>query len=136
MKTVEGPDGEAVELPAVRPVKVERLMRREARSVQKRQCMVDGQAPNGASQEAVAIYTALAKTYKFVGYLFCRLPCYWYRATTPSNEPPTIVVLEEVYVCPPYTPGSCRGTIKSNAGLVDRVKKVLEGERRRLGLDN
>ncbi|PJF18574.1 Endoribonuclease YbeY [Paramicrosporidium saccamoebae] len=53
----------------------------------------------------------------------------------PSDEPPTIVVLEEVYVCSPYTPGSCRGTIKSSAGLVERVKKVLEGERRRLGLD-
>jgi hypothetical protein len=56
-----GPEDQ-VALPDVRPIKVERLMRREQRAMQKRQSVVDGVAPSGASQEAVAIYTALAKT--------------------------------------------------------------------------
>ena len=62
------------------------------------------------------------------------LPCRWLREDSAAEASPTIVVLEEVHVTPPYTSRSCRGTIKSNPALVDRVRKVLECERRRLGL--
>lgn len=81
--------------------------------------------------------------------LMRRLPCYWYRGDSQlqpirdqnksspvgtDSVPPIIVVLDEVFICPPYRPASCRGSIKSNLALVERVKKVLEGERKRLGL--
>ncbi|KAJ8655761.1 hypothetical protein O0I10_008647 [Lichtheimia ornata] len=67
----------------------------------------------GVTKEAQDIFDALSKT----------LPCRW------SND--TIVVLDEVLIQPPYDVDSCKAN-SSSASSLARVKKVLEGERRRL----
>ena len=64
------------------------------------------------------IFDALIKT----------LPVSW------KNQ--VIVVMDEVFIDPPYTSSSCQiasGKTNANSTLI-RVKKVLEGERARLGL--
>jgi hypothetical protein len=53
------------ELPSVKPVKVERLLRREQRALHKRQSQFGSRAPSGTSQEAMNIFEALSKTYKW-----------------------------------------------------------------------
>jgi len=69
----------------------------------------------GVTKEAQEIFDALAKT----------LPCHW-------NQD-TIIVLEEVKISKPYDLESVAG---EDATIVDRVKKVLEGERKRLQKSN
>jgi len=65
----------------------------------------------GVSPEAQEIFNALAKT----------LPCRWIKES--------ILVFDEVIIDPPYE--FCRGGT-GTAVTVDRVKKVLEGEKKRL----
>lgn len=131
----------SLDMPAVRPLKVERIMRREQKALQKRHAQFGSRAPSGTSEMAMQVFAALAKTYWPISITISshpcnvprRLPCYWHRPD--DGGVPTIVVLGEVHVCAPYTAGNCRGTIKSNPALVERVRKVLDCERRRLGLD-
>ena len=49
-------------LPIVGPIRIESLLRRERRALGKRRAELGGKAPVGATQEAMAIYSALAKT--------------------------------------------------------------------------
>jgi len=65
----------------------------------------------GVSEEAQEIFNALAKT----------LPCKW--------KQDSIVVFDEIVIAKPYGPENISG---ENSTMLDRVKKVLEGERRRL----
>jgi len=65
----------------------------------------------GVSEEAQDIFNALSKT----------LPCKW--------KQDSIMVMDEVTIVAPYRAENCSG---ENRGTVERVKKVLEGERRRL----
>lgn len=51
------------ELPLVRPVRVERLLRREQRAMSKRRAEFGSRAPRGTSEEALSIFAALSKTY-------------------------------------------------------------------------
>ncbi|CAJ0874080.1 22087_t:CDS:2, partial [Entrophospora sp. SA101] len=67
----------------------------------------------GVTQEAQDIFDALSKT----------LPCRW------ADE--KIVVLDEVIINPPYDLENCKAS-SSASGSLARVRKVLEGEKRRL----
>ncbi|OQS00551.1 hypothetical protein ACHHYP_03408 [Achlya hypogyna] len=60
-----------------------------------------------------AIFDALSKT----------MPCEW--------QEQTIRVMHEVEILPPYTAASCRS---NNKAMLDRIKKVLDGEHRKLRL--
>ncbi len=74
-----------------------------------------------------------------------RLPCYWRDGepsvseapSGPPSEPakggePVIVVMEEVLVSAPYDAKSCRASTRGDGALLDRVRKVLDCEWRRL----
>jgi len=65
----------------------------------------------GVSKEAQEIFNSLAKT----------LPCRW--------KDDSIVVFDEIIIKNPYQVSNCAG---GDPVMLDRVKKVLEGERRRL----
>jgi len=65
------------------------------------------------TKEAQEIFNALHKT----------LPCRWNKTT--------IVVFDEITISSPYTIENCTG---GTAVSLQRVKKVLEGERKRLNL--
>ena len=62
VKPVEGSSRH--EMPAVKAVKVERLLRREQRVLHKRQTQFGSRAPTATSPEAMAIFEALSKTYR------------------------------------------------------------------------
>ena len=70
----------------------------------------------GVTKEAQSIFDALSKT----------MPCTW--------KDKTIVVMEAVHVAPPYSIDSCASKSEGHSGALDRVKKVLQAERQRLGL--
>jgi hypothetical protein len=65
----------------------------------------------GVTKEAQEIFNALSKT----------LPCNW--------QKDIIVVLNEVYIKSPYNIEDCYG---NDINTLERVKKVLEGERKKI----
>eukprot|EP01114_Cavostelium_apophysatum_P019033 TRINITY_DN6009_c0_g1_i1.p1 TRINITY_DN6009_c0_g1~~TRINITY_DN6009_c0_g1_i1.p1 ORF type:complete len:182 (-),score=32.18 TRINITY_DN6009_c0_g1_i1:18-563(-) len=65
----------------------------------------------GVTEQAQDIFNALSKT----------LPCRW--------KQDSIIVMDEVTIRPPYASSDCSG---DNRATLERVKKVLEGERRRI----
>lgn len=69
----------------------------------------------GVTKEAQSIYDSLSKT----------MPCVW------SGR--DIVVMDAVTVSPPYNVDSVT-TSGAHTGALERVKKVLQAERVRLGL--
>ncbi|KAL0075406.1 anticodon-binding domain-containing protein [Phycomyces blakesleeanus] len=96
----------------VRHVHLDQLQARETEALRE----VRQQAAKigvGVTKEGQEIFDALYKT----------LPCRW------ASD--TIVVMDEVLISPPYTIEHCKANASSAASLA-RVKKVLEGERRRL----
>ncbi|GAB5591595.1 hypothetical protein Unana1_06495 [Umbelopsis nana] len=98
---------------APQKVYIDQLTQREAEAVK----LASQQAARigvGVTKEAQAIFDALSKT----------LPCRWAKDS--------IVVLDEVIIAPPYEVENCKANASSVASLT-RVKKVLEGEKRRLG---
>lgn len=103
------------------PPKPERLIRREVRALKSRQSQFASRAPPGTSEEGIIIFEALAKT----------LPCYWRR----EGDKSVMIVMDEVSISEPYVPSSCRGGMRLNSSVIlERVRKVLAGERSRLGL--
>eukprot|EP00775_Hariotina_reticulata_P007469 gene7469-7679_t len=69
----------------------------------------------GVTKEAQSIFDSLSKT----------MPCMWHGRN--------ITVMDAVVVEPPYTVESVT-TTSDHKGALDRVKKVLQAERQRLGL--
>lgn len=94
-----------------------RLARREQLNLRQREQQL---SPHGVSQEARMLFAALGKT----------LPCRWH------SDNQTIIVMDEIYVCPPYQANSCRGNMRTAPSLIDRVRRVVELERQRLKLDS
>lgn len=68
------------------------------------------------TREAQDVFDALAKT----------MPCRW--------EGTAIVVLDEVSIVPPYTPGAAAAANPADTKTLTRVRMVLEAERARLGV--
>lgn len=69
----------------------------------------------GVTVEAQSVFDALCKT----------MPCAWHGKS--------IMVMDAVLVHPPYSTDSCEAT-PDHTGALERVKKVLQFERQRLGL--
>ncbi|KAI8328661.1 anticodon-binding domain-containing protein, partial [Blakeslea trispora] len=94
------------------PIPLERLKHRELETTKEFRNQV-AKMGVGVSKEAQDIFNALSKT----------LPCRW------SKD--AIVVMDEILIAPPYGVEDCKANANS-AALLARVKKVLEGERKRL----
>ncbi|KAI9595264.1 anticodon-binding domain-containing protein [Syncephalis fuscata] len=101
-------------LPPLAPLPIDRLRAREAKAIRDAH-QTEARRGVGVNKEAQDIFDALSKT----------LPCRWHQQT--------IVVMDEVLIDAPYTVDNCKANASSSASL-NRVKKVLEGERKRLGL--
>ncbi|CAG8644243.1 12807_t:CDS:2 [Funneliformis caledonium] len=99
-------------VPSVGFVPMDRIQTREIQAVKETQAAL-ARIGVGVTQEAQDIFDALSKT----------LPCRW------SKE--TIIVLDEVIINPPYDIDNCKAN-QSATGSLARVRKVLEGEKRRL----
>lgn len=96
------------------PINLESALQREARALAK----AEKDAKNLNSNVTVAaqrIFDSISKTYK----------CMW--------KGQDILVMGEVRIKPPYTPESCMLTNAGDEMFLNRVKKVLEGERRKWG---
>jgi len=96
------------------PVNINKIRQKEAKVLRKEreETMRIGV---GVSQEAQDVFNALAKT----------LPCKW------KGE--SIIIFDEIIIDHPYNVENCR-PLGTTAVALDRVKKVLEGERRKLKL--
>ncbi|KAL0056118.1 hypothetical protein WJX82_007910 [Trebouxia sp. C0006] len=108
--------------PAGRPVAplptvdAQRCKDREAKALQAAQAEA-AKTGVGVSNEAQQVFDALSKT----------MPCHW--------KQQNIVILNEVELSPPYGLDNCSTENSHNVTTLERVKKVLTAERRRIGLD-
>ncbi|EMR11217.1 hypothetical protein PNEG_00806 [Pneumocystis murina B123] len=98
--------------PSIVPVSLEVLSIREQISRKEHQAAI-ARKGIGVTQEAQNLFNSLSRT----------LPCRW--------EKQSIIVLDDVYIDPPYTVEACWTASKDSKGYL-RVCKVLEGERQRL----
>jgi len=95
-------------------VNLERVKQREEAAI--RAAMQEASRVNmGVSNDAQELFNALGKT----------LPCRW--------EGETMVIFDTVRISPPYDSDSCRAS-SGNSSSLAHVLKVLDGERKRLGL--
>ncbi|CAB4399276.1 unnamed protein product [Rhizophagus irregularis] len=99
-------------VPSVGYVPMERIQAREIQAVRETQAAL-ARIGVGVTQKAQDIFDALSKT----------LPCRWAKDS--------IVVLDEVMINPPYDIDDCKAS-QSASGSLAQVRKVLEGERKRL----
>lgn len=117
------PPSTPISLPLIKPIRQDRLIRKDQKSLKARQADFGARPPEGVSKEAMAIFTALSKT----------LPCHWYRGNEVKEA--IIVVMNEVYISSPYTPLTVKGrSPTTDSALLDRIKMVLVCERKRLFL--
>ncbi|RIA91836.1 anticodon-binding domain-containing protein [Glomus cerebriforme] len=99
-------------VPSVGYVPMDRIQAREIQAVKETQAAL-ARIGVGVTQKAQDIFDALSKT----------LPCRWAKES--------IIVLEEVRIDPPYDIDDCKA-VPSASGSLTQVRKVLEGERKRL----
>lgn len=97
------------------PVDLDRCRKREERALLQAEADAS-RVGEGVTKGAQAIFDALSKT----------MPCRW--------QGKTVVVLEEIFVEEPYTPGAARSSSMEHQATLLRVQKVLTAERQRLGL--
>ncbi|KNE62372.1 hypothetical protein AMAG_07596 [Allomyces macrogynus ATCC 38327] len=90
----------------------EQTVQREAAAVRVMQGKV-AKLGVGVGRDGQEIFDALSKT----------MECRWHETA--------IVVMDSVLIAAPYTPAACQG---NDERALMRVRKVLEGERRKLGL--
>lgn len=110
-----------ISLPLIRPIRQDRLIRKDQKTSRARQADFGARPPEGVSAEAMAIFTSLSKT----------LPCHWYRGKEAKEA--IIVVMNEVFISAPYIPSTVTGgSPTTDAALLDRIKMVLVCERKRL----
>jgi len=115
-KRAAGPaPASAVDVRPVQPLDMDRIRAKEAAATAeaKREA---ARINTNVSAEAQKIFNALAKT----------LPCRW------DND--TIVLFEDLRISSPYRVEDVRGGALTSKTELDRVKRVLDGETRRLGL--
>lgn len=107
---LERPAGEPFVLGILPPVDEVRCLQRETAAIKAAE--EDAKKIGvGVSEVAQHIFDGLAKT----------LPCAW--------EGKSIIVMDEVVITEPYTPENAKGP---NRQVLQRVQKVLEGERQRV----
>jgi len=95
------------------PVDTKRLKEREkARIAQQKEQAAD--RGKGVSKEAQAIYDSLKRV---------NIPMRWHNTE--------MIAHEAVIISPPYRPEDCKGSAQK-VQVLNQVKKVLEGERRKL----
>ncbi|KAI8353934.1 anticodon-binding domain-containing protein [Mortierella sp. GBAus27b] len=102
----------ATAIPTVGYVQMEKIQQREQQVVKEAQ-VAAARIGVGVSTIGQTIFDALSKT----------LPCRW------AGE--SIVVMDEVIISSPYEPDNCKAN-SSASNTLARVKKVLDGERKRL----
>jgi len=103
------------DLRPVRPVDLEKVKIKEAAALAEAQKELD-RIGVGVTSEAQRIFNALAKT----------LPCRW------DND--TIIVFDDLRIVSPYRVEDATGGAQTSANELNRVKRVLDGETRKLGL--
>eukprot|EP00879_Flechtneria_rotunda_P004289 GHRR01004538.1.p1 GENE.GHRR01004538.1~~GHRR01004538.1.p1 ORF type:complete len:178 (+),score=50.01 GHRR01004538.1:277-810(+) len=92
----------------------DRARQREEKSLQQAEADM-AKVGAGVTKEAQSIFDALSKT----------MPCVW--------QGQSIFVMDVVTIEPPYTVDSVTTSIE-HKGALERVKKVLQAERQRMGL--
>lgn len=119
--------------PTIAAVDVKRLQDRERAKIEKLK-EEERNRGKGVSKEGQAIYDSLKRMY------FCPiLPCAYVPSLTSrfySNMPvrwhnKQMIVHDAIIIAPPYRVEDCKGS-KDKVEVLNRVKKVLEGERRKL----
>jgi len=96
-------------------VNLGRILGREAEAIDFARTRMAGE---GVSVEAQLIFDALSKT----------MPCHWDKSD--------IVVLDDVRITSPYSASNIVGNnVAANKLLIDRLKVILEGEKKRLQKD-
>lgn len=120
-------------VPPVTKLDVRRMRDREEKAVQKLKDE-EKKKGTGVSAEAQAIFNALDRLYDWLNYytsialrrltLVCR-----YAGTRWAEK--SIVVMESVRLDPPYTPEDLKAP-KDKAGLLPHLRKVVDGERRKI----
>ncbi|KAK6358709.1 hypothetical protein TWF730_008032 [Orbilia blumenaviensis] len=99
--------------PQIRALSVRAIRDRELGALRAESEKLQGHGV-GVTAEGQDIFNALSKT----------MPCRW--------QGKDIVVLDTIIIQEPYTPEKCSSPSPSGQNALTRVKKVLEGERKRL----
>ncbi|KAK6340533.1 hypothetical protein TWF696_008859 [Orbilia brochopaga] len=109
--TAKGPFSAAE--PQIRPLSIQAIRSREQAASRAEYEKLMGHGV-GVTAEGQDIFNALSKT----------MPCRW--------QGKHIVVLDTIIIQEPYTPEKCSAPNANGQNALARVKKVLEGERKRL----